>query len=130
MLASPPFANRLRAFTRFARRWTLGSNAKEQIARWQALAEHGDQLAALQASSGWTALQERKAVFQRLRDLVMHSASATAEAKQLACAEWNAIDAFFREITQAIRESQKAREALSKVAECAENMRGVDGSTR
>ena len=117
MLASPPFANRLRAFTRFARRWTLGSNAKEQIARWQALAEHGDQLEFLKTSRNWDALLERKAVFQRLRDLIMHSASATAEAKQLACAEWNAIDEFFRELTQAIREGQKAREALSRVQE-------------
>ena len=71
----------------------------------------------MRASAGWAALLERKAVFQRLRDLLMHSASASPEAKQMACTEWNAVEAFFREITQAIREGQKAREALSKVQE-------------
>lgn len=119
VIALPQFANRLRAFTRFARRWTLGPNAKTQIERWQALAEHGERLAALQASLDWQAVLERKAVFQRLRDLMMHSTSASAEAKSLACAEWNALEEFFRDLTISIREGQKAREALRKVQETA-----------
>ena len=110
-------AQRLGRFQRGVHRWRLGKDRDAQIARWQALDEHGAKLEALMGRPEWVAVEERRQVAQRLRDLTLHASEATEAVRLKAATEWQAIDGFFRDLRLAIREGQQARHALAKVQE-------------
>lgn len=107
----------LQALHRRANRWRMGPDATAKIEHWQRIEEHGRQLEAALTSPAWVAVEQRREVYQRLRDAVMRSPSASHEARQQASVEWNAIQEFFRELRLMVREGQQARKALHKVQE-------------
>ena len=96
------------------RRFTLKPKSKEQIERWQEIAVHGEAIASVMNSPGWSAVEESQQVFLRLRDLTLRTPSVPESARHDAAVEWNALDGFFRELRQRVREGNKAREALAK----------------
>lgn len=117
----PRFANVASRLGRLMRRWSLGPASTEKIARWEALVAHGEALERLTTSPDWAALVERKDVYLRMRDLLLHTPSASDDARRQAALEWNALDAFFREVTRSMREGQQANTALSKVTPTHDN---------
>ena len=107
--------NRARQVAALVRRWSLGSQAKEQLAHWQEMERTGSALEALLASPAWEVLQEAKGFYQGRADVVLRDHRQPETARLKAAVEWQTLEAFFAEIRHRVRNGQVAREALRKV---------------
>lgn len=104
-----PLQNRV---ARLLRRFHPSRATAETRQRWQALKEQGEALGRLMASPDWPFLEARREVFMRLRDMVLREVTSSDDARREAAMERHTLEQFFREVRQAVREGQKASEAL------------------
>ena len=112
LTASQRWPNRLASILR---RFSRSRTKDEQVARWKAYDEQGAALERLMALPEWRIVEERKEVYLRLQDIILHSPKQSERDRLQASIEWNALQDWFRDLRECVREGQKAREALAKI---------------
>lgn len=108
--------NRIGRFEQMiSRRFRLSEDVNEKIRRLEEIGKHAACLDRLISSDDWKALDERKQIYQRIREIKLRLLDITDQERRELAVEWNAIDSFFREIRQIVREGQRATETISKL---------------